>query len=185
MKQKLTTILSLSYFIFMFGCFLFFWFAEDVYRYQIGLGGMIAGLVPIMIERFTRSSLKKPLVISYFIFLIGSQILGSLMRFYSLGWWDTFLHFLSGGLIAFAALELMDRLTTPASREGMSRSFVLLFLFSVSVLGGVFWEIYEFSADQLLGTTTQGGGNVDTMGDLIADSLGGLLVAIVIAFNKQ
>lgn len=67
----------------------------------------------------------------------------------------------------------------------MSRSFVLLFLFSVSVLGGVFWEIYEFSADHLLGTTTQGGGNVDTMGDLIADSLGGLLVAIVIAFNKQ
>ncbi|WP_203364072.1 hypothetical protein [Bacillus sp. REN10] len=184
MKSRWTTILSFSYFMIMLGCFLFFWFANDVYRYQIGIGGMVASLLPVIIERLSRSQLKKALVVSYFIFLIGSQVFGSLMRFYSLGWWDTFLHFLSGGLIAFAALELMDRWLTPATRKGMSRRFVFLFLFAVSVLGGVFWEIYEFSADQLLGTTTQGGGNVDTMGDLIADSLGGLLVAVIVAFKK-
>ena len=37
-----------------------------------------------------------PLIISYFIFLFGSQYLGSILNWYGLGWWDTFIHFFSG-----------------------------------------------------------------------------------------
>ena len=52
------------------------------------------------------------------------------------------------------------------------------FSLSFAALGGVLWEIYEFSFDQLFGMTLQGGGITDTMIDLIADTLGGLSIAI-------
>lgn len=185
MKTRFTTIISAAYFVIMLGCFLFFWMKEDSYRYPIALGGMAASILPPLIEWKARSPLKKPLILSYFIFLIGSQVFGSLMRFYDLGWWDTFLHVVSGGLIAFAALACLEHMTAPAARNGMSRGFIFLFLLSVSVFGGVLWEVYEFSADQLFGTQTQSGGNTDTMGDLIADTLGGLAVSGYLAWKQK
>lgn len=39
--------------------------------------------------------------------------------------------------------------------------------------------MYEFSMDQLFHMTLQGGGNSDTMVDLIADTTGGLVIAVI------
>ena len=43
---------------------------------------------------------------------------------------------------------------------------------------GVIWEIFEFSLDYVIGLNMQKSGLVDTMGDLIVNSIGSLFVAI-------
>lgn len=52
---------------------------------------------------------------------------------------------------------------------------IFTFLFAMAV-GGL-WEIAEFSIDHALGTNAQMGSLQDTMGDLIFDGVGGILVA--------
>lgn len=127
---------------------------------------------------FTKLQFNLPIIISYLIFLFASQFLGSILGWYGLGWWDTFLHLLSGSLLAFTGIALYERLVYRNAGKEISPWFVFLFTLSFSALGGVIWEIYEFSSDQLFGMTLQGGGNTDTMIDLIADTIGGLIIAV-------
>lgn len=157
-----------------------------VYHFQIGetksawvaVGGVICGAIPLFLAFFTKLQFNLPIIISYFIFLFGSQYLGSILHWYGLGWWDTFVHFISGGILAFTAIALYERLVHRNAGNDISPWFVFLFAFGFAALGGVLWETYEFACDQFFGTTMQGGGNTDTMTDLIADIVGGLLIAI-------
>ena len=61
----------------------------------------------------------------------------------------------------------------------MSPFFVALFSFCFAIMCGVFWEIFEFSLDQIFGTNTQRSGLVDTMWDLIVDTIGGFAAALI------
>lgn len=126
-----------------------------------------------------------PIMISYFVFLFASQYLGSILDFYRFGWWDTFLHLLSGALLAFVAIALYERMTHKEARKEISYWLVFLFVLSFSVFGGVVWEIYEFSMDQFFGMTLQGGGNFDTMVDLLADTSGAIVIAAIAAFRTK
>lgn len=178
MKRKIVMIISLVYIVFM-GIL-------AVYHFQIGetkvawvaVGGVVCGAIPLLLAFFTKLQFNLPIIISYFIFLFGSQYLGSIRHWYGLGWWDTFVHFISGGILAFTAIALYERLVHRNAGNDISPWFVFLFAFGFSALGGVLWETYEFSCDQFFGTTLQGGGNTDTMTDLIADIVGGFVIAI-------
>ncbi|MEH6937797.1 hypothetical protein V7056_08030 [Bacillus sp. JJ664] len=186
MKRGFQTILSLGYSVLMVALFFIFFLKGDTYRYQIAIGGIICGLIPFALDKFLKIRFTMPFIISYFAFLIASQCLGSMLKLYSLGWWDTpFLHLLSGALMSFLAVDLMEKFTTDQSRSEMSAWFIFLYVLSFGVFGGVLWEIYEFSADQFLGTSTQGGGNFDTMTDLVADTVGALIIAIWVARRSK
>ena len=52
-----------------------------------------------------------------------------------------------------------------------------LFSFSFAIAIGVVWEIFEFFMDISFGLNMQKSGLIDTMGDLIVDSLGALLAS--------
>jgi len=144
----------------------------------VAVGGVVCGAIPLVLALFTKLKFNLPIIISYFIFLFASQVLGSIRGWYGLGWWDTFVHFISGGILAFTAIALYERLVHRNAGNDISPWFVFLFAFGFAALGGVLWETYEFSCDQFFGTTMQGGGNTDTMTDLIADVIGGLVIAI-------
>ncbi|WP_088069816.1 hypothetical protein [Gottfriedia luciferensis] len=178
MKRGFQTILSITYSICMLVLFIIFFIKDDTYRYPIALGSVVVALVPLILDKFFKIRFKLSIIISYFAFLIGSQCLGSMLKFYSLGWWDSFLHFLSGVLVAFLAIDLMEKLTTEKSRSEMSPFFIFIFIFAFGVFCGTLWEIWEFSGDHLLGSTMQGGGNFDTMTDLIADTIGAFIIAV-------
>ncbi|PFM81787.1 hypothetical protein COJ46_06845 [Bacillus sp. AFS077874] len=185
MKRGIQTILSIVFAIVMLVLFVIFFVKDDSYRYPIALGGFVCALVPLILDKFFKIRFAFPFILSYFAFLIGSLCLGSMLRFYSLGWWDTFLHFLSGTLVAFLAIDLMGKLTTKQSRSEMSAGFIFLFVFAFGIFCGALWEIWEFSSDQFFGTNTQGGGNFDTMTDIIADSIGALIIAIGFARRSK
>ncbi|MEE8669968.1 MAG: hypothetical protein SOI41_04780 [Heyndrickxia coagulans] len=177
MDRKIVFGISLVYVLWMAVLCAMQYTAGASWKAAVALGGVICGAIPLILSWIPRLRFHLPLVISYFLFLTGSQYFGSIRGWYGLGWWDTFLHFVSGVLLGFAAIALYERLVRRDAGKGVSAWFVFLFVLGFAALGGVLWEIYEFSGDQFFGTTLQGGGNKDTMTDLIADVLGGLVVA--------
>lgn len=178
MNRKLVLALSLLYVLFMAILFFHYYQSGESFKYLVAIGGVVCGAIPLLLSLFTKLKFNLPITISYLIFLFGSQFLGSISGWYGLGWWDTFLHFISGGILAFAGIALYERLLHRGAGESISAWFVFLYTVSFAALGGVVWEIYEFSSDQFFGMSLQGGGNTDTMTDLIADTLGGLIIAI-------
>ncbi|RFU64713.1 hypothetical protein [Peribacillus glennii] len=178
MKRKLVFALSFIYVLFMAALAIKFYVDEESFKAIVAIGGIVCGAIPLLLSLFTKLKFNLPLVISYLIFLFCSQFLGSILGWYGLGWWDIFLHFLSGALLAFTGVALYERLAHRSAGEGISPWFVFLFILSFAVFGGVLWEFYEFTSDQLFDMTLQGGGNKDTMTDLVADTAGGLVIAI-------
>ncbi|KOR79417.1 hypothetical protein AM232_13920 [Bacillus sp. FJAT-21352] len=178
MNRKLVISLSLVYVLFMGALSIYYYTADETFKSLVSIGGVVCGVIPLSLALFTKLQFNLPIIISYLIFLFGSQFLGSILGWYGLGWWDTFLHLLSGALLAFTGIALYERLVYRNAGKEISPWFVFLFTLSFSALGGVIWEIYEFSSDQLFGMTLQGGGNKDTMIDLIADTIGGLIIAV-------
>ncbi|MDF2606093.1 MAG: hypothetical protein K0S34_283 [Bacillales bacterium] len=177
MNQKLIDILAITYSLFMLVLAIIFYKNNESFKFLISLSGVFCGIVPLILAFIFKFKSNIQLVFFYLLFLFCSQYLGSIRGWYGLGWWDILLHFLSGILIAYLSVALYERLIHRAAGKMISPWFVFLFIFAFSVFGGVLWEFYEFSMDQFFDMTLQGGGNKDTMVDLIADTTGGLLVA--------
>jgi len=127
----------------------------------------------------TRTPLELDIALSLFVFF--TLYLGSLRDFYErFPWFDGTLHFLSGillGMIGFVLVYLLNQ--TNARKIHLSPGFISFFAVSFSALISVLWEIYEFTADSLLGFNMQESGLPDTMGDFIVNISGATLVAVV------
>lgn len=178
MNRKLVITLSFIYVLFMAVLCVYYYSKGASFEGSVAIGGIVCGAIPLLLALFTKLQFNLPIVISYLIFLVGSQYLGSILGWYGLGWWDTFMHLVSGAILAFSGIALYERLIHRNAGDKISPWFVFLFTLSFAALGGVLWEIYEFSSDQFFNMTLQGGGNKDTMTDLIADTIGGLIIAV-------
>ena len=106
-------------------------------------------------------------------FDVLAAVLGSALNLYHyLGFYDKFVHYTSGIRLAEGGLRIIHTL---AKRQKTPAEPLLCRLFSLffSAACAGFWEIYEFTADSLLGINMQGD-NTNTMGDIIAGTLGAL-----------
>jgi len=122
------------------------------------------------------------LVAAAFVFL--SLFLGSAMDFYyRFWWWDVVLHSASGfllGIIGFVALFVLNQ--TDRLPRGMKPAFLSFFGVTFAVTLGVAWEIFEFAVDSIwpaLNMQTNETGVRDTMADLIVDTAGAVVVAVM------
>lgn len=117
--------------------------------------------------------------IGVFIFL--NFVLGFLNDFYSkFPFWDDILHFQSGlllGVVGFVLIYILNERKT--ARLNLSPGFISFFAVCFSLAVAVFWEIFEFASDNLFGTNFQESGLPDTMGDLIVNAIGALIVAVL------
>jgi hypothetical protein len=114
-------------------------------------------------------------------FIFASLYLGELNEYYlKFWWWDIMLHTLSGvilGFIGFALIYILNKDTKV--NLALSSLFIAIFSFTFAVSVGVLWEIFEFTMDWVFGLNMQKSGLVDTMWDLIVDSLGALFSSIM------
>lgn len=182
MNKKLVMIMSSIYVIFMAFVSIFYYMHGDSYKGIVAIGGVLCGAIPLLLSLFTRLTLNIPITISYFIFIFGAQYLGTILNWYGLGWWDTFIHFISGGILANIAIALHKRWIHPSNT--ISPWFIFFFALSFATLCGVIWEIYEFTFDQLFNMDLQQD-NTDTMTDLSADTLGGFVIAVWAGFQAK
>lgn len=102
--------------------------------------------------------------------------------------YDNVVHFLVPLLtsqvlyICLARVEVLPDLRDENSARHHLGIFVVTFALGVGV-GGL-WEIFEYASDSWLGSELQLG-NSDTVGDLMADSLGALVgAALIVAWSK-
>lgn len=114
------------------------------------------------------------------LFMFSSIFLGTLCGFYGIfWWWDVFLHVSFGiifGLVGFIIIYILNNNT----KINLSLTFIMIFIFCFSVTIGVIWELYEFTIDSLFYIGMQKYGLIDTMWDLIADSLGAIYTCIIV-----
>ncbi|NLC76313.1 MAG: hypothetical protein GX750_01650, partial [Clostridia bacterium] len=66
----------------------------------------------------------------------------------------------------------------------LSAVFVSFFSFCFAVAMGAVWEIYEYFMDQVFGFNMQRGSLDDTMTDLILDTVGAALFAVLGYFRQ-
>ncbi|MDP1706834.1 MAG: hypothetical protein Q8L36_03375 [bacterium] len=118
------------------------------------------------------------LALGAFVFL--TLLLGWLNDFYGkFDFWDGALHFQSGFLLGVVGFVLVYLLNEQKKALNLSPGFVSFFAVCFSLAMSVFWEIFEFVSDSFWGTRLQESGLPDTMGDLIVNAIGVIIIAIL------
>lgn len=164
--------------------------------------GVVAMLLPGMLEHKLRIEIPSNMLILYTIFLYSAIYLGEVKSFYyNVSNWDNILHTFSGamiGALGFSIVTLLNK--TEEVPMNLSPLFVALFSFCFAVTLGVVWEFYEFTFDGLLGLNMQKfalengtqligrAALTDTMIDLFVDAVGALIISIIgyisLKYNK-
>jgi hypothetical protein len=140
-------------------------------------------LLPAFVSRRYRIFIPPEFQLVSAVFVFLSLFLGSAADFYyRVWWWDVVLHTGSGfllGIIGFIAMFLLNQ--TDRLPQGIRPGFVCFFGVTFAVFLGVLWEIFEFVVDRFTTANMQSQetGVVDTMQDLIVDTLGAVLVALM------
>lgn len=161
--------------------------------------GMIVIFLPAQAEQRFGIDVPDLMEMIYFIFLFCAIYLGEVQNFYyRVPFWDTILHGFSAvmlGALGFFLVDFMNRSRTLHLQ--LKPFFVSFFAFCFATTCGVVWEIYEYTADQLLGTNMQkfmtADGVVlsghaalgDTMKDIIVDMVCALTIVMVGYWNLK
>jgi uncharacterized membrane protein YjdF len=144
-------------------------------------------LVPVLLARRFRVYIPPQFQLLAIAFIFASLFLGEVGGFYTrFWWWDIVLHTGSGfllGIIGFLLVHVLNE--TEKIGVYLKPGFVAFFAFLFSVGTGALWEIFEFGMDSLVGMNMQKGmlgdesGLTDTMFDLMVDTLGAVVIAVL------
>ena len=156
------------------------------------IGGLIVMGLPGLIEKRYKLIIPDGLTIAYFIFLYAGVFLGEVQNYFHVfPHWDVLLHSFSGAMLAILGVKLIAVFNSWKSLDlHLSPFFIVLFGFCFAVTIGVVWEIYEYSADTLLGMNmqkymTESGQLLigqealrDTMDDFIVNVISAFIVSV-------
>lgn len=150
-------------------------------------GIILLMLLPTLFSRRYRIMIPLEFELMAIVFVFASLFLGEMREYYTrFWWWDIALHTTSGlllGIFGFLMVYVLNEDDRVAVR--LRPRFVALFAFLFAVTIGALWEIFEFSMDKLAGFNMQKpmagdpSGLTDTMWDLIVDTLGAAVVAVI------
>ncbi len=133
-------------------------------------------MVPYLLDRIFHYQMKEGLQFVFYLFILVSLALGSILGLYhKIAWFDLLAHFLTGvisGVVACIFLEKQGLLRK--EKRGFACFFILLFGLGVSSC----WEFFEFFSDKLLNGDTQYvklTGVDDTMEDMLIAFVGSIL----------
>lgn len=112
--------------------------------------------------------------------------------------YDSFAHFANGGLLILVGIMFMSIYFKNGKMKELSPAFIVIFAFSFASMLGVIWEIYEYTIDAVGGFNMQRYKDLetgvlfigqealrDTMKDLILNTFGSLLAAILIYIDLK
>lgn len=143
--------------------------------------------IPLLLHRRMGVYIPPEIEALAIVFVFASLFLGEVRGYYlRFWWWDVALHTGSGFLLGIIGFLLVYVLNEKEEIDiHMKPGFVALFAFMFSVGMGAVWEIFEFSMDRFFGMNMQkpmlgdASGLTDTMWDLIVDSVGALVIALL------
>lgn len=135
--------------------------------------------LPAILERRLHVNLPIEFTLINCMFLYAAFVLGETRNYYErYEWWDLMLHSLSAmilGLIGFLFVYVFHS----SRRIQISPFHIAVVSFGFAVTLGSLWEIFEFLADSVFGLNMQKSGQIDTMTDLMVNSVGALIAAFI------
>jgi len=140
---------------------------------------LILTFLPYLFER--KYSINLPIEFEFVIilFIYASLFLGEIHAYYTkFWWWDVVLHTSSGIALGFAGFLILYVLYCQ-DKVRAKPIWIAIFAFCFGVAIGAVWEIFEFTMDQIFSLNMQKSGLLDTMWDLIVDSIGAMLTSFV------
>ena len=145
------------------------------------IGVLVVSSVPVVLGEHFKVRIPPEFELCAVLFVMASLFLGEVQGYYlKFWWWDLVLHTASGFLLGIFGFLLVHVLNEKENIQlSLKPGFVAIFAFMFALGMGALWEIMEFTIDQLFGTNMQKSGLQDTMGDLIVDSIGALIIAII------
>ena len=127
------------------------------HRAFVGTLTLLLLLVPTLVERVLVVHIPCTLRVIAYAFVFAAGMLGEIGGFYEhLFFWDDLLHALSGFMFAafgFCLVGLAERGREKNAEYAPILVVLMAFCFSMSV--GVFWELFEYAADAVLGLDMQ------------------------------
>ncbi len=156
----------------------------------VGIAGGLAILLSTFLIDYINTNKKiisDKIIALYSIYCIFALICGVMLNFYDfISWWDLLMHLFAGIILGIIGNSMFNRIQNGKKADPLIR---LVFIIGVACMGGIAWEIYEFTVDSWMGLDTQKvllTGVSDTMWDLITDLLGGILSGIYFAiFDRR
>jgi uncharacterized membrane protein YjdF len=103
---------------------------------------------------------------------------GILSLYYTIPHYDDIAHFVSSILVAFLAFVVIYILDEYWEGLHMDKYAMAFFVVMTTMAMGVVWEFNEWTTDLIFGSNEQWGLN-DTMTDLLIDTIGGIIMAVV------
>jgi uncharacterized membrane protein YjdF len=176
-RRKVEVLISFILRFIMIILFLIALWQSDI-NWVFGAGvGLLLTFLPMILERnyhITLPWILEVLIVFALFLHIGG---GVLSMYYTIPLYDKFAHFVSSFLVAFisfAAIYILDEYWDGLHMDRRAMAFVVIV---TTMAFGVVWEFIEWGSDLVFGTHEQWG-LVDTMTDLLVDTVGGILMAL-------
>ena len=154
--------------------------------------GAAALHVPMLLKKLTKIRFPDVLCSCFYVFVLCGTVLGEVFSlYYRVSFWDSLLHFGSGIMCGMlGSILLVNFLRNKKCTRLITPMFIAAGAVCFSICIGVFWEIYEFAGDSILGLNMQKcfledgtalmgqAGLLDTMKDLMLDTFGAVAAAV-------
>ena len=128
-------------------------------------------------------------LIFFFIFIfILNSIAIKFFLYWRFLWFDNVMHFLGGAGFGFFAIWFFYY-SGKIFIQNLPKYFLLMAVLASAALGGVLWELYEFTLDVFVAQKgyleLSQAGVADTMSDLFFDLMGAASTALLFLFKKK
>ncbi|MGL4763289.1 MAG: hypothetical protein ACRC6T_17240 [Sarcina sp.] len=184
MKRKLTYDIIFEIILYIATlCYIIYGGISGNQNYIIN-GVMTAGvmILPRLIMKIFKFKVSPFLNVTVQFFIFVSMFLGKLNNYYGkFSWWDLFLHAVSG-IVIFIVAYMVFLLQNDCNKDNVKPVLIITYTLLFAVAMTAIWETWEFSGDKLLGLNSQGGSLQDTMEDIVAGSVGPLLMVPVLYY---
>ena len=179
--EKIQLVISYILQLSLIAAIALFIYKENWLNVFLTSGIFIITLLPSILRRNYKVRLPIEVDLVVILFTYTSLFLGQINSFYNaFWWWHLLLHGSSGVLLGIAGFLLIYVFNQEEKIPlKLNRTFMAIFSFTFALAIGVLWEIFEFSMDSFFGFKMQRSSLVDTMTDLIIDTLGTIVIVLI------
>ncbi|SNZ15738.1 hypothetical protein SAMN05421503_2735 [Terribacillus aidingensis] len=184
--KKTIIVLSILFSSFMLVSFVIEIKNGDINSWTKGGGRVMMSALPLALLFLQRTPFRVAHILGYYALLVCTFILGAIFHFYdTYKWWDVTLHVVGSMYVAWLGLAIYRYKVLRPSGIEISRWIIFLFVLGIAALGSAIWECIEFIGDMTVTSVMQRSGNKDTMTDLIAGLIGGVIIGILALFRNK
>lgn len=149
---------------------------------------LLASIVSILFIRIIKIEFRNLEINILQAHIFISIFLGTTLNFYAIfPDFDFYLHLIFGFVCCILSMPFIRYFIQKSNLEinKLKISFILFMIFCFSMTCGALWEIYEFSVDTLFNLNTQNNSLLDTMSDIIANTLGAIIFIVFYSLKEK